>query len=135
MTNYNQVIAEMVLKMLNESPLHPTVKRRLYKNQLTPGKYVGFPTQEEVDHEVKRFKDMWKEGKKSNYETRLTKVTNPKKMYAAYLVLSKWRTTHPEDKGVPRLIHFCRNYLTQGGYDYLLAGKGGKKSQLIDLPK
>lgn len=107
-------------------PHQSTIDRRMYKNALKADKNIlKYPSQREIDHEVMRINTLWLK-RPAQYELRLTKITNPQKMYNAYVSIMAWLKINPEyRKNMEKILDKVRWYLRKNGYEDMLVGKGG----------
>lgn len=107
-------------------PHQSTIDRRMYANTLKQGQNIlKYPSQREIDHEIMRIKTLWM-NRPAQYELRLTKITNPQKMYNAYISIMAWLKINPEyRKNMEKILDKVRWYLRKNGYEDMLVGKGG----------
>lgn len=130
-----RAISEIIKKILNEMPLpydphQSTIDRRMYKNTLKDKYILKYPNPREIDHEMMRIKTLWVP-RPQQYLLRLTKITNPNKMYTAYITALYFIKKNPEYKEDMQIIlDKMRWYLRKNGYGDMLVGKGGKSPLL-----
>ena len=124
---------QLVLEMPTAfDPYQSTLDRRKYQNQLKQGEYIlKYPSQREIDHEMMRINTLLVPRPKQ-YRLRLTKITNPQKMYNAYISILAWLKKNDDDKKTYRkmfekekVMDQIRYYLRKNGYEHMLVGKGG----------
>jgi len=127
-----KVISEIIRKVLNESPMmydphQSTIQSRMYKNQLKQGEHIlKYPSQREIDHEMMRLNTLFVP-RPAQYKLRLTKITNPQKMYDAYVSILSWKKKNPQyDDLLDDILDNVRYYLRKNGYGDMLAGRGGR---------
>lgn len=127
-----KVISEIIKKVLNESPMmydphQSTIQSRMYKNQLKQGEHIlKYPSQREIDHEMMRLNTLFVP-RPAQYKLRLTKITNPQKMYDAYVSILSWKKKNPQyDDLLDDILDNVRYYLRKNGYAHMLAGRGGR---------
>lgn len=123
---------QLVLEMPTAfDPYQSTVDSRMYKNQLKQDRYIlKYPSQREIEHEMMRINTLWVP-RPLQYDLRLTKITNPQKMYNAYISILAWLKKNDDSQKTYRhkfekTIDKVRWYLRKNGYEHMLVGKGGK---------
>lgn len=122
---------QLVLEMPTMyDPYQSTIDRRKYQNQLKQGEYIlKYPSQREIDHEMMRINTLWVP-RPMQYDLRITKITNPQKMYNAYISILAWLKRNDDSqktyrKRFEKTLDTVRYYLRKNGYEHMLVGKGG----------